>query len=115
MKRGTTNPLLAELVGRLRKTKKPIWKDVAEKLEAPTRSRAEVNLWRLDKNTKDGETVVVPGKVLSEGELGHKLTIAAWAFSQGAATKLEGKAKCMTIDELVAKNPDGKNVRIMVG
>lgn len=91
-----------------------IWKRIATDLEKPTRQRRIVNLSILDRYTKENETVIVPGKVLGMGSLNHKLTIAAFSFSGGALQKIEeSKGVPLSIDELVQKNPKGKNVRIM--
>lgn len=108
--RGTTNPNLEKLIIELRKTKKPFYKRVAEELAKPTRQRAEVNLWKINKYTAEGETIVVPGKVLCEGELGHKVIVSAFRVSG----KLNDKnLKVITINELMKKNPDGSGVRIL--
>lgn len=112
------NNQLKELVHELRKTSVTqdvgVWAAVAEDLERPTRRQAAVNLSALARATKQGETVVVPGKVLGDGELEHPITIAALGFSQSAQTKLKAsKATIMTITELVQKDPKGKTVRII--
>lgn len=114
MKRGTTNPELKKLVIELKNTKKEIWKRVAEKLEKPARNKKGVNLWKINKYTKEGETVVVPGKVLSIGDLEHSVNIAAYDFSDRAKEKIKTKGKAMTISELVKENPKGSKVKIMV-
>ncbi|MEM0333426.1 MAG: 50S ribosomal protein L18e [Candidatus Aenigmatarchaeota archaeon] len=116
---GPTNPKLKELIGLLKKkwleTKKPLWKDLAERLSKPTRKRAEVNLGKINKYAKDGEIVIVPGAVLSGGEFERKLTIAAWRFSYKAKEKAEkAGSKCMSIEELIKVNPKGAKIRIMV-
>ena len=116
---GPTNPLLRALIEKLkevsRKNKAPIWKDVAMKLSKPTRQRVEVNLKRINRYAKDGETIVVPGVVLSDGILEKKVVIAAWKFSSKARKKIEeAGGKAITIEELIKLNPKGSNVRIMV-
>ena len=91
-----------------------IWKRVAEDLEAPTRQRRIVNVFTLDQYTKADETVVVPGKVLASGAIGHKVNVAAWAFSDAAKEKItKANGSCITIPELLQKNPAGKNIRII--
>lgn len=114
MKRGTTNPHLATLIVELKKSKEPVWKEIAEKLEGSTRRRASVSLRKIDLHTKAGDTVVIPGAVLSQGELKHKVTIAALSFSAPALKKIHGKGEAMKISQLFEKNPDGARVRIMV-
>ena len=116
---GPTNPQLKALIENLRKqflsTKAKIWRDLAERLEKPTRKRYEINLKHIERYAKDGETIVVPGVVLGEGELKKKITIAAWRFSSSARKKIEeAGGKAISIEELMKENPKGSNVRIMV-
>jgi large subunit ribosomal protein L18e len=90
-----------------------IWKRVASDLEAPTRKRRVINVYKLDRYVKDNEVVVVPGKVLGSGEISKKITVAAYTFSEQAVQKINAKGKCLSIRELVEKNPKGNKVRIM--
>src|SRR3989338_6980855 len=115
---GPSNPILADLVNELKKMSNEqnvnIWKRIALDLEKPTRNRRIVNLSRINRYTKENEIIVVPGKVLGSGLLSHKLTIAAWQFSEGAKEKLrQAGAKIVTLDELSRENPEGKRIRIM--
>ncbi|RLI88828.1 MAG: 50S ribosomal protein L18e [Candidatus Altiarchaeales archaeon] len=99
-------------VGREQNAK--IWKKVAEELSRGRRRRREVNLWKIDKYTKPNDIVVVPGKVLAYGNLSHSVTIAAFKFSEKAKEKiLASNSKPITIEELLAKNPRGSNVKIL--
>jgi len=116
---GPTNPMLKKLIEELRRKSLEenvrIWKRVAEILEKPTRRRVEINLKHIEREAKEGETIVVPGVVLSEGKLTKKVTIAAWRFSAKAKEKIEkAGARAISIEELVKENPKGSNVRIMV-
>jgi large subunit ribosomal protein L18e len=117
-KMATTNDNMALLISELKKkaivSKQRFWKTLAVELEKPTRQRREVNLSRLNRFTEEGEIVVVPGKVLSSGDLDHKLTIAAWRFSESSLEKINGqKGKAITIEELMKSDIKGKKVRIM--
>jgi large subunit ribosomal protein L18e len=117
---GPTNPYLKQLIEFLKKKSfelnAPIWKTVAEKLEKPRRQKVEVNLSQIDRYTADGDTVVVPGTVLSSGDINKSVNIAAWRFSATAKVKLEkSKGKCLTIEELVKINPKGTGVKIITG
>jgi len=116
---GPTNPMLKKTIEELKRKSLEenarIWKRVAEILERPTRRRAEINLKHIEREAKDGETILVPGVVLGEGELKKKVTIAAWRFSAKAKEKIEkAGARAISIEELVKENPKGSNVRIMV-
>jgi len=111
MKKGPTNPVLKETIEKLRKSKRKICLLVADELEKATRSRPEANLWKIDKCTQEGDLVVVPGKVLSEGELTHKITLAAFSYSGKSLEKLKGKAKIVSFDELM-KEPQ-KRIKVI--
>ncbi len=118
MRTGPTNQNLVAMLATLRKEsitgKSPLWKRVAEDLNAPTRQRCEVNLSRLNRFTTDNDVIIVPGKVLGTGNLDHKLTIAALSFSGGATTRIrEAKGTILTIPDLMKKHPDGKNIRVI--
>jgi large subunit ribosomal protein L18e len=96
------------------KEKSALWKRVASDLERATRQRRIVNIYKLDKYAKEGETIIVPGKVLGVGELTHKLNVAAFTFSQQAVAKInEAGGQTLAISELLKQNPKGKNVRIL--
>ena len=111
------NEELSALIAQLKKAsidnKVNLWKRVALDLEKPTRSRRIINIYKLSKYSKENDFVVVPGKVLGEGELNHKLNVAAYNFSDEALKKIQGKGKAMTLLELVKTNPKGKNVKIL--
>lgn len=87
-----------------------IWRRIAGDLDNSARNRREINVYKIDKYSKDNETVIVPGKVLSEGELTHNVNVAAWRFSEKAKEKIKNS---MSIEELMKSNPKGKDVRIL--
>ena len=95
------------------KEKVPLWKRVAEDLLKPTRIRREANLYKINKNIRKDEIALVPGKVLSSGELDKKVTVAAYQFSKEAKEKINKIGKAITIKVLMKENPKGKMVRII--
>ncbi|MGD0729405.1 MAG: 50S ribosomal protein L18e [Candidatus Micrarchaeaceae archaeon] len=74
-----------------------LWKRVYRLVAVPARTRKVVNLTKLEKYTKDGDNVIVPGKVLSNGVITHKLKIAAIEFSEPALKNLK-EANCKIVD-----------------
>ena len=108
-----TRRLIAELKKLGSKEKVGLWKTLAEEIARPTRSRREVNLSRLENNLNPGEVAVIPGKVLSQGELSKKITVAAFRFSETAKTKINKAGKALSIRDLMKDNPKAKNVRII--
>tara|TARA_Y100000310_G_scaffold107739_1_gene106165 strand:- start:3896 stop:4255 length:360 start_codon:yes stop_codon:yes gene_type:complete len=114
----TTNPLLQNLVVELLKKaqaeERPLWRRVAHDLVKSGKNKRIVNLARINRHTKQDETIVVPGKVLGDGVLDHAVTIAAFSFSAQALDKItEAKAKAITIEELMKEDVSGKRVRII--
>ncbi len=104
--------LIVDLKGKSRES--ALWKRVASDLEKPSRQRRQVNLYKLNKFAKDGETMLVPGKVLSLGNLDKKITVAAFQYSAEAKKKIEEKqGSALTISELFKKNPEAKGIRII--
>jgi len=116
VKRGPENPVVQRIVVFLekaaKKNKAPIWKTAALRIKGSTRSRAEVNLDKLD--AYSGKTVLVPGKVLGNGSVEKAVKVAALSFSASAREKIEKKGgKAMTIVELVQSNPKGSGIVLL--
>lgn len=119
MKRtGPTNTKTLELIAALQRLgaeqQATIWKHVAQELAKSTRARREVNLLTLSRYTKENDVVLIPGKLLGNGELSHKLTVAAFTASQNAREKIkQSGSKYMLISELMQKKPDGSGIHII--
>jgi len=114
MRTGPTNIHLRKLISEARKLNSAFWLLIAEELGKPTRSRRTVNLSSINRYTKAGETIIVPGKVLSAGKVDHKLTVSAWQFSGSAKSKItEAGGKAITISQLIKDNPKGTGVKIL--
>ena len=112
------NPELIKLIRFLRKQSREnnvkIWMDVAKHLAKPRRNRIAVNVSRLNRYTEKRETVVVPGKVLGAGKIGHPITVAAFSFSEKAIQKIKAvKGKPVSLHQLVKNNPKGSNVMVI--
>jgi len=106
------NPLVVQtvIVGK----KHDAWKDIIGMIAGPRRNWANVNLDEIGDAAQAGETVVVPGKVLSQGEIGKKLKVVALGFSEKAKEKLL-KAGCevSSIMEEIKSNPEGKGIKVL--
>jgi large subunit ribosomal protein L18e len=114
----STNPNFVSLIRLLEKKSKEnnaaIWRDIAEKLNRPKKSRIAINVSRINRYTKENEEVVVPGKVLGAGLIDHPTMVAALDFSDQARIKIvNAKGKCLLISEIVEANPKGSNIRII--
>jgi large subunit ribosomal protein L18e len=112
LKRKTNTELVDTIIAA---KKKPKWVNVAASLSTPSRNRISVNLSDIDKQSKEGEGVVVPGKVLSQGDLTKKIKIVALNFSEKAKEKIK-KAGCegVSILEEIKSNPDFKDIKIII-
>ena len=62
---------------------------------------------------QEGDTVVIPGKVLGSGELDHKVTVSAFKFSKSALEKINKKGRAINLYDLYKENPRGSGVKIM--
>ncbi len=113
-----TNPNLVNLIEGLkdqaREEDASIWRDVAERLESPSKNWAEVNLSSIQRNAEDGETIVIPGKVLGAGRLKKNVTVGAFKASRGAEKSIEeAGGECVEIRELADRMPEGSGIKIM--
>ncbi len=113
-----TDPGLVSLIFDLKKISRendaPIWRDIAKRLEKPSRVWSEVNISRIVLHTSKGETLIIPGKLLGAGEIDYPVTVAAFKATKGAKQKItEAGGSVLTIPQLVASNPKGKGIRIM--
>ncbi len=90
------------------------WKRIAELLSGPRNKRININLNEVEALSEEGETIVIPGKVLSQGEPNKKAKITALNFSRGAKEKLlKSKVTHSTILEEIKNNPEGKKIKIV--
>lgn len=93
----------------------PFLLKLADELEKPRRSKAEVDLSKLNRVCKENETIVIPGKLLSSGILKKPLRVAAASFSMSAIQSIQKVGgKTLTIEELIKENPKGTNVKIVI-
>ncbi len=114
-----TNPQLIALIDYLNEAAETheaaIWRDLARRLQKARQRWAEVNVDEIAKHLNEGETALVPGKVLGTG-IAPKIDVAAFSFSRSAREKIEAAGgTCLSIRELVEHNTDGRNVRIIGG
>lgn len=105
---------MRKLIDSLSKSNKKFWQKIAKDLAKPSRQRRSVNLSKIDRYSKDGETVIVPGKVLGDGKISKKVTVAGFNFSEAAKKRISAAGgKTITIKELFSKNPEAKEVKIL--
>jgi large subunit ribosomal protein L18e len=113
-----SNPNTARLAGELKKialeNKAPVWKYIAEILEKPECRWAEVNVSKLDAYVKENSVVIVPGKLLGDGEIKKPVTVTAFKFSSSARKKIaDAGGKIVSLPELAGENPKGSGILII--
>ncbi len=107
-----TNSELIEIINFAKKNEN--WKDIAEVLSGPSRKLVSVNLSEIDDGAEEKDIVIIPGKVLSMGEINKKIKISALKFSSGAIEKLKAnKIIFNTIKEEIKSNPEANGVKIL--
>ena len=107
-----TNPELVETIRKARKNEK--WLEVAGILSSSRKKRAEINLDKINKESKEKDIIVIPGKVLSQGEINKKIKVVALGFSESAKEKLlNSKCEIVSILEEIKKNPEAKGIKIL--
>ncbi|MEK6828964.1 MAG: 50S ribosomal protein L18e [Nanoarchaeota archaeon] len=90
------------------------WNEVASILSGPRKGRVNMNLGEINRLSKAGETIVIPGKVLSQGEIDKKIKLVALGFSENAREKiLQSKSEIESLLEEIKKNPNAKGVKIL--
>lgn len=90
------------------------WNKIAQIIGGSRKKYSSINLKEIDTCSQDGDIVVVPGKVLSSGNLDKKVKVCAVNFSESAKEKLKNaKIGYFKILEEIKKNPEAKDVKIL--
>ncbi len=100
-----TIKLIASLEKAAKATKKEIWADLAKRMDAPTRNALTVDLEHVNKMValNKGKTIIVPGKILSDGELENKAVIVAVSASANAMAKINKKGEFVLLKDFAEK------------
>jgi large subunit ribosomal protein L18e len=107
-----TNKELVETI--ILAKKNPEWLGIAALLSGPRSNRKNFNLGELERLSDKEKILVVPGKVLSEGEFNVKAKIVALDFSERAKEKLlNAKCEVSNILEEIKSNPSAKGIKIL--
>ncbi len=94
--------------------KSPGWQKFAKLISMPTRQQPSVNLKDIDDKVSMGDTVFVPGKVLSLGDITKKIRICSFGISEEALDKLKKtKSEWTHILEEIKKNPKAEGVKLI--
>jgi len=105
-----TNPELVKTIIKLKKTNP----EVAKILAMPVKKQSKINLRKIDKILKEKENVLVPGKILSSGELTKKIKIVGFSASEKALEKIKKSgSEFIELTEEIKKNPQLKEMVII--
>ena len=111
------NEYIQRLVKELKKVSasqnSKLWKAVAEELQRPSRQMRVVNIAKINRYANDGDTVVVPGKVLGSGELTKKVTVVAYQFSKQAQEKISKTGQLMSLEDALKSGLKNKGVKLL--
>jgi large subunit ribosomal protein L18e len=106
------NPELVKIIVAAKKKKN--WKEIAAMISGPRRKRTNFNLREINEKVKAGEKIIVPGKILSQGDLDKKIKLIALGFSERAKEKiLKSKSEISNILEEIKLNPEMKELRVL--
>jgi len=107
-----TNPKLAAAIFLV--LKNPAWNKYAKLLSQSTRNHSSINLEEIDKQTSLGDTILVPGKVLSLGEITKKIKICSFGISNEALERLKKtRSEWSSIVDEIKKNPKAEGLKII--
>ncbi len=111
VERSDIRALVAVLEGNIAGRKKVgLSKKLLKLIDVPTRRRKDSDIYKINKYTKENDSVIVPGKVLSEGALDHKISIAALGYSKKAQEEIKRSgSRIVKMEELMNE----KNVKII--
>lgn len=90
-------------------------KVLMEEVERPRKKRTVVNVYELNRLAKDGDSVLVLGKLLGAGELKRRLTVVAMDFSESAYQKVQrsGGRAWYLIDYIKEGAPDLSKMKLI--
>ncbi len=113
-----TNPVLRNTIAKLeeagRKNDASVYTRAAEELKKSEKNKVEVNVSRIQRHAEDGDTVLVPGKLLGSGRLDKDVEVAAFDATSSAKKIVKESGDFKFIEDLVKENPEGKKVKLMV-
>lgn len=90
------------------------WNKIAQIVSGGRRSYSNINLGRIEKESTEGDILIIPGKVLGNGSLTKKIKICALYFSTSAIDKIkQSKSESIKIVDEIKKNPSGEGVKLI--
>jgi len=107
-----TNPSIIEAVTVAKKHS--AWLPIAKILSGPLQNYSTVNLLEIDKHAKEGDTIIILGKVLGTGDISKKVRLCALSISSSAKEKLKKtKSEFVTLADEIKKNPKAEGIKLI--
>jgi large subunit ribosomal protein L18e len=107
-----TDPRLAAVIFLASKNK--AWFKFAKLFSQATRQHAVANLSAIDKQTSMGDTILIPGRVLSVGEITKKIRVASFGISKEARERLnKTRSEWIHILDEMKKNPKAEGIKLI--
>ena len=104
------NISLAETIIKIKK-KNP---EIAKILARPVKKSLRVNLKSIEEKSGDFKNILVPGKILSEGNIFKKIKVVALDASNRAKEKMEkNSVSFVELTKEIEKNPELKDLKII--
>jgi len=104
----TVNEKLNMIIEELKQKNDKISLEVAKHLSKSAKQRIEVNLSKIERLAKDGELIVVPGKVIGDTKLTKKITLACFKISETANEIVSENGKILSIEEWMKQDKKGR-------
>lgn len=115
IKSNTRRKTSEELVETIRlAAKNPNWLPIAKTLSRSRRNYSAINLKDIDKNSAEGDTIIIPGKILSQGDITKKIRLCALSISKEARGKLKNtKSEFFHLMNEIKNNPKAEGIKIL--
>ncbi len=112
-------PSISKTLGALEKASQgndaPIWSRLIKMAKGRALSKTVVNIKKIAQYTSEGDSVLVPGKVLGVGSIPHKITLYSFSISETAAELvIKAGGSVNPVYDAVKNHPTGKGL-IMLG
>jgi len=94
--------------------KNSAWIEIAKLISGSRRKYSSVNLKTIESNSKEGDTIVVPGKVLGSGNVEKRIKVCAVSFSESAKEKIKkSKGEVVILVEEIKRNPKAEGIKML--
>jgi len=108
------NSELKSVIFEFKKKKEPELVKVARYLALPRRKAISVNLDKINKYSKEKEIILVPGKVLSQGDINKKIELVSFKISDHALKKLKSSGSTYKPLKQFIKEKEIKKFKIII-